>query len=59
MQTGAACALDSNESGLPDENCMFYAIESPKITSSLMAIPYLSTNDYFCDDDDGRIYIFY
>ena len=45
-----ACRKDL--SGLPDGNCAFYATDS-EVTSSLMALPYLSKNVNYCDDDAG------
>lgn len=45
-----ACKKDL--SGLPDRNCAFYATDS-EVTSSLMALPYLSKNVNYCDDDTG------
>ena len=45
-----ACRKDL--SGLPDRNCAFYATDS-EVTSSLMALPYLSKNVNYCDDDAG------
>jgi len=56
IETGAACALSSDGSGLPNANCMFYATQDSSLTSSLMALPYLSTNVNFCDDDENSFY---
>ena len=55
IETGAACALSSDGSGVPNANCMFYATQDSSLTSSLMALPYLSPNVNFCDDDESKI----
>ena len=49
--SNGACKRDLN--GLPDGNCVFYATQDSDVTSSLMALPYLSTNVNFCDDESG------
>ena len=50
--TGESCSTEP--SGLPNENCMYYANLDSNVTSSLMALPYLSSNNHFCDDDPGK-----
>ena len=50
--TGDSCVTDS--SGLPTESCIYYVNQDSNVTSSLMALPYLSSNNHFCDDEAGK-----
>lgn len=50
--SSGACRKDA--SGLPDGNCVFYATQDSTVTSSLMALPYLTKNVNFCDDLTGK-----
>ena len=49
---GGACVFDP-ATNLPDENCYFVATgDNSRITSSLLATPFLQSTKYFSTDDD-------
>jgi uncharacterized protein YegL len=48
--TGGTCQLDEL-TGLPGNDCIFVPGDTGSVESSIMALPYLDGNEYFCENE--------
>jgi len=51
--SGGQCTL---ENGVPDSDCIFVGDKGQHVSSSVLAVPYITSDDQFCDDTEEHVH---